>query len=86
MNKNYVIEDGPKELCWYEYYKLVMDEYNALLIEKCDDEKAFQMFFENNDNYINIEALKNQKQTIIQPMNFQWEFQTMPIYVKHEAA
>lgn len=52
LNKNYVIEDGPKELCWYEYYKLVMDEYNALLIEKCDDEKAFQMFFENNPSML----------------------------------
>ena len=46
----------------------------------------FQMFFENNDSYINIEALENQKLTIIQPMNFQWEFLIMPVYVKHEAA
>lgn len=53
LQKNYeVIVDGPKEMEWNEYYRLVMDEYHYLLAEKGDDEVIFQKFFEDNPSML----------------------------------
>lgn len=53
LTKHYeIIKDAPKEIAWNEYYPLVMEEYLQLLKTSGDDEKAFQVFFENNPSFI----------------------------------
>lgn len=53
LNKQYeIVKDVPKPIEWEEYYNRIMDEYEGLLAQKADDEKAFQVFFEENPSFL----------------------------------
>lgn len=42
----------PKEVSWEEYEEKVNEEYESLLLNKSDDEKSFQDFFEWNPSFV----------------------------------